>query len=197
MSKRGRKKGASGEQSRKRLLEIAAEEFAENGYYATKISTIVARAGLSQPTFYLYFEGKEEVFTELVRWFRTELENLIANSRLESGLTHTLFPDRIKEKLTTIFWFFRENPHLTKIGLFVTAEADELKQQLSKQIATNLIAEQQDGYFRSDIDMEVVAESIMGIMERLTMTKLLHGLNTPEELTETIVNLLVYGLHCH
>ena len=39
MSIRGRKKGASGEQSRALILNIAAEEFAHHGYYETKIST--------------------------------------------------------------------------------------------------------------------------------------------------------------
>ncbi|MGY0693324.1 TetR/AcrR family transcriptional regulator [Virgibacillus sp. FSP13] len=195
MGKRGRKKGANGEQSRKQLLEIAAEEFAHNGYYETKVSTIVKRAALTQPTFYLYFKGKEEIFQELVNLFRIELSNLVKQSRIESGVSLTSFPENIKGKLTAIFQFFKGNPNLTQIGLFVAPEAEKIKQQLSDQIEMNLIAEQQDGYFRTDIDMDIVADSIMGIIERFTVTKLLCGLKTPERLADEIVNLLLYGLH--
>ena len=44
-----------GEESRARLLAAAAREFAQHGYHETKVSTIVADAGVSQPTFYFYF----------------------------------------------------------------------------------------------------------------------------------------------
>lgn len=58
MGQRGRRKGANGEQSRVQLLHIAAAEFARMGYYETKISNIVQKAKLTQPTFYLYFQSK-------------------------------------------------------------------------------------------------------------------------------------------
>ena len=66
MAVRGRPKGASGEESRALLLQVAAKEFAQKGYYETKISDIVKGASLTQPVFYLYFQNKEAVFQELV-----------------------------------------------------------------------------------------------------------------------------------
>ena len=81
-----RKKGANGQESRARLLIVAANEFAKSGYHQTKISTIVSRAGLTRPSFYLYFESKEAVFKELVEKFRAELKILLeaADWRAES-----------------------------------------------------------------------------------------------------------------
>ena len=35
---------------------LLAEEFAVNEFHATKVSTIVRKAGVTQPTFYLYFD---------------------------------------------------------------------------------------------------------------------------------------------
>ncbi|MDQ6748557.1 MAG: TetR/AcrR family transcriptional regulator [Candidatus Dormibacteraeota bacterium] len=45
-----------------RLLEAIVEVVAENGYAATRVSDIVARAGVSRGTFYQQFRDKEDCF---------------------------------------------------------------------------------------------------------------------------------------
>lgn len=194
MGPRGRKKGANGEQSRALLLTIAAEEFAKNGYYETKISTIVKRASVTQPTFYLYFQNKEAIFRELVDLFRNKLVDFTNSSRLELGMDVRFVSDRIVIGLTRIFTFFAENSHLTRIGFFISADANELKSQLATQIEENLMFEVQAGYFREDIDINIVAESLVGMMERLTFTKLFQGIKEPAALANEIVQLLLYGM---
>jgi AcrR family transcriptional regulator len=52
--------------SRARLLEMAAEVFAERGYRAATVDEIVARAGLSKGTFYWHFDSKDQLFQELL-----------------------------------------------------------------------------------------------------------------------------------
>lgn len=194
MGQRGRKKGANGEQSRVLLLNIAAEEFACKGYYETNISTIVKRAKLTQPTFYLYFQSKEAIFQELVHSFRTKLFTLVEKSRLDSGIELKSLPETILVSLTAIFSFFAENPNLTSIGFFIAPEAGEIKSKIASQITNNLIKEKQEGYFETKVDINIVAESLVGIMERLTVTKLLTGLKEPENLASDIVNLLLFGI---
>lgn len=194
MGHRGRKKGACGEQSRALLLEIAAEEFAQKGYFHTKISEIVKRANLTQPSFYLYFESKDAIFHELVDLFRDRLSELTSNSRLEPGIDLPALPERITSGLSAIFKFLMENQNLTRIGFFMAPDAEEIKEILAGQIEANLVSEQQAGYFREDIDMGTVAESLTGIIERLTLTKLFKGLKTPEGLANEIVHLFLYGM---
>ncbi|URM33579.1 TetR/AcrR family transcriptional regulator [Cytobacillus firmus] len=194
MGNRGRKRGVSGEQSRALLLEIAAEEFALKGYFLTKISEIVQRAGLTQPSFYLYFESKDAIFQELVDLFRNRLSELTSNSRVETGLDLPALPERITSGLSAIFKFFMENQNLTRIGFFMAPDAVEFKEILAGQIEANLLSEQQAGYFRKDIDMGTVAESLTGVIERLTLTKLFNGLKTPEGLATEIVHLFLYGM---
>ncbi|PAQ13582.1 TetR family transcriptional regulator [Bacillaceae bacterium SAOS 7] len=194
MSKRGRKKGASGEQSRALLLTIAAEEFAHKGYYETKISTIVQKAGLTQPTFYLYFKSKEAIFQELIDSFSKGLVDLTKESRLEPGIDFDSLPLRITKGLTGIFTFFAENQHLTRIGFFNSLEAEEIKKQLALQIRENLMSEVNNGYFQAELDTCLVAEMLIGIIERLTLTKLFPGIKEPEELASEIVHLLLNGM---
>lgn len=53
--------------TRKKLINSAKRLFSKKGYYETKVSDIVADAGLSQGTFYIYFKSKEDIFKELVK----------------------------------------------------------------------------------------------------------------------------------
>ena len=194
MGKRGRKVGASGEQSRSLLLNIAAETFAEKGYHETKISTIVRKANVTQPTFYLYFKNKDAIFQELVHHFQDQLFQLIKQSRMESGLDLNTIDSKITQNLTAIFTFFKENPNITRIGFYLAKTSNDIKQQLALKIKENLVKEQQDGYFRSDIDMSTIADSLIGIIDRLTITKLFNESKEPEELGREIVHILLYGL---
>lgn len=49
------------------ILDAAFEEFVKNGYGATRLEDVAARAGVTKGTIYFYFETKERVFEEMVR----------------------------------------------------------------------------------------------------------------------------------
>lgn len=56
-----------GEATRQKLLDAAEALFGKRGYHATSVTDITRQAGVGQGTFYLYFQGKSEVFKALVR----------------------------------------------------------------------------------------------------------------------------------
>jgi AcrR family transcriptional regulator len=60
---------------RRRILDGLAAALAYHGYEDTKITDIVELAGISRPTFYEYFEGKEQCFAAA---YEDGLERLIA-----------------------------------------------------------------------------------------------------------------------
>ncbi len=70
----------------RRLIEAAIEEFHTAGFHVAKISDIVARAGLTQPTFYIYFKAKEAIYDHLVRRVHDELLNVVEHNRLPAQL---------------------------------------------------------------------------------------------------------------
>ncbi|WP_163529489.1 TetR/AcrR family transcriptional regulator [Halobacillus ihumii] len=194
MGTRGRKKGSVGVESKECLLSIAAEEFAEKGYYKTTISTIVKRAGFTQPTFYLYFTSKEHIYSELVQSFQEKLEQLTADSRLEPELETGSLPERITSSLSSILQFFADHPHLTKIGFYESEESTNIKAAMVDQIRENLIFEQQNNYFSSQLKMELIAQVLVGAIERLTITKLFSNETTAVGLAKEIVDFFLYGM---
>ncbi|MDT0163347.1 MULTISPECIES: TetR/AcrR family transcriptional regulator [Bacillus] len=194
MPNRGRKKGSIGENSRNLLLNIAAEEFAEKGFHDAKISSIVKKAGLTQPSFYLYFPSKEAIFHELIMAFQHRLSYLTDASRIEPGVELPQLPIRIKSGLYAIFSFFQENQMLSKIGFYINPDAESIKSQMAAQIHHNLLSEQRAGYFREEANMELAAASLVGAIERLTITQIFTGKKTPDILAEETVDIFLYGL---
>lgn len=59
-------KHLSKEERRRQLLDAALEAFGQRGYHDTQVSSIIAKAKVARGTFYLYFEGKREIFDEIV-----------------------------------------------------------------------------------------------------------------------------------
>ncbi|MFD1450919.1 MULTISPECIES: TetR/AcrR family transcriptional regulator [Oceanobacillus] len=194
LNQRGRKKGADGTKSRELFLTIAKEEFANNGYHETKVSTIVEKAGLTQPSFYLYFQSKQAIFQEILDSFRIKLTDLTTKSRLSPGIDEHSLEDRIAEGLSAILKFFAENMYLTIIGFYMSTEADEIKEKMANQIKDNLLYEKEIGYFHLHLDMKFVSESLVGMIEHLTKTQLFTGLKEPEALAKEIVQFLLYGM---
>jgi AcrR family transcriptional regulator len=54
------------EKKRQTIIDVAIEEFAENGFEAASINRIVANSGISKGSFYQYFADKLDLFMHLV-----------------------------------------------------------------------------------------------------------------------------------
>lgn len=193
MAQRGRKKGSDGETSRALLLQIAADEFAENGYWETKISSIVQKANVTQPTFYLYFKSKEAIFKELEDLFQAKLALLAIDSLLSEQEEPSL-SKQLEERLSAIFQFFTDNPSLGRIGFYISPIAVTVKAQLADQLEHILLQKAEAGYIDSHLDMSIVAHGIIGMIEQLSTTKLWTGEKTAVELGREIAAVIFYGL---
>ncbi|WP_309089171.1 TetR/AcrR family transcriptional regulator [Domibacillus sp.] len=194
MAQRGRKKGSDGEASRALLLRIAADEFAEHGYHETKISTIVRKANVTQPTFYLYFKSKEAIFGELEDLFRARPASLTVGSLINEELDGFTLPRRIEEGLTEVLQFFKDHRSLARIGFCLSPAAAEVKMQMAERIEAQLREKGAADYFHSNVDAGIVANGLVGMIERLATTKLWTGEKTAHELANDIVTILLYGL---
>jgi AcrR family transcriptional regulator len=76
----GKALGEKGARTRRRLLEAAEQVFADLGYHDASIVKITAVAGVSQGTFYLYFEGKQDVFDVLVEDLNTRIRRAMSEA---------------------------------------------------------------------------------------------------------------------
>lgn len=183
---RGRRVNSSGEKSKALLLEKAIEQFSKNGYHETKISDIVKAANLTQPTFYLYFHSKESLFKDLNVEFKKQLFEIFEGG-IEPAHNQNA-KELIYNSLKEIFTYFVENPNLTKIGFFEANEAEEVKSEISQQFV-KILQKDASVIASKSVDQEILAHSLLGSIERLTLTNLLNNSSTPETLAKQIINI--------
>ena len=61
--------GAQRERRREAILRAASTLFSRQGYHSTSVADVIAAAGISRGTFYLYFDNKDSLFLELMEQF--------------------------------------------------------------------------------------------------------------------------------
>ena len=57
------------EEKQSRILAVAAQEFAQNGFHGASLNRIIAAAGVSKGAMYYYFEDKADLFVTVCRRF--------------------------------------------------------------------------------------------------------------------------------
>jgi AcrR family transcriptional regulator len=80
------------------ILAAALDEFAANGFAATRLDDVARRAGVAKGTIYLHFRDKEALFQELIRSVFTPLIG-----RLEQMAAHEMPLRDFAERLVDIF----------------------------------------------------------------------------------------------
>jgi len=58
--------GRRGADTRRKIVDVSLQLFAENGFFNTSVDAIAKGADVSRATLYQYFPGKDEIFTELL-----------------------------------------------------------------------------------------------------------------------------------
>ncbi len=101
----GRVLTKKGTATRAAVLNAAHEVFRDTGYYASSVSEITRRAGVSLATFYQYFKNKEQVFQELNDFIIERFMNKAESLSLE-GLD---FAGRIKKIIALLYDHTKNN----------------------------------------------------------------------------------------
>ncbi|CAI8892849.1 Transcriptional regulator [Brevibacillus sp. IT-7CA2] len=185
---------SKGELSRSRLLAAAASEFAAKGFHRTRVSDIVKTAGLTQASFYQYFDSKEGLYQQLTDTFVTKLWDLADSGQKVTALTKADVFHQVRENLLALFRFFQEQPDLTRIVLYQAEEGEELLRKLASIVAVNLRQNQTAGHVRVELSVEVAAEAMIAVVDRMTTRYLLTGEKTAEQLADDAVSFLAYGI---
>jgi AcrR family transcriptional regulator len=119
---------------REAILAAALDEFAAQGFAATRLDDVARRAGVGKGTIYLHFRDKEQLFQELVRsMIVPQVEVLEAGLRLDLPirLVVTQFFDRFvreiygtrrREVLRLILTEGQRFPHLAEFYYHAVVE---------------------------------------------------------------------------
>lgn len=163
------------EERRRQILDAALAEFSEAGYHATKVSDIVARAGIAQGTFYLYFKDKRSIFEELLSTFFQKISASI--TRIE--VSQPIF-EQIHQNIHNVMSTLLAERRFTKILLLeahgVEASLDKRLSDFWKDVTDRICAPLREGQELGLVregDMRYSAIMIVGAIKELTLQCLL------------------------
>ncbi|MEV8041153.1 TetR/AcrR family transcriptional regulator [Arthrobacter sp. NPDC080082] len=159
---------ARGTRTRAKLLEAAEAVFASVGYHDASIVKITEAAGVGLGTFYLYFDGKQTIFDEVVEDLNRRVRHAMTDAARSAG-------NRIDAERAGFRAFFRftaEHPALYRIirqAEFVSPGALRLHYtRIVNGYIEGLKSAQLAGEVR-DMDPTVAAWALMGIGELIGM----------------------------
>lgn len=166
--KRGRRRGR---ETRQLLIKAAQAVFARQGYDRATVDAIVREAGFSKGAFYVHFQGKEDLFWEM-------LEERI--SRQQEAFRQAVDPSRptdhnVRTILANVFALVREDAQWRAMFMEFGAHAmrnDRVRQRLGEMyrrwrtlIEETLRTAQETGQVRRDIDIGFMASVLMAAVE--------------------------------
>ena len=106
-------KGPQREETRKKILDSAAQVFAAKGFHSAVVDDIVKASGTSKGAVYFYFESKEQIFVSLVEEYAATVAREIQRSvHRARGLVAQL-----EAAVVTLVRSFQEHRDLGKIVL--------------------------------------------------------------------------------
>lgn len=110
-----RKRRANGEESRRKILDAAAEVAGERGYDGTSIAQVSARCGLPASSIYWHFKDKDELIAAVIeRSFHRWLEAF--------SVTGGSPRERVTDLAVRVGKALLDTPDFLRLGLMLTLE---------------------------------------------------------------------------
>jgi AcrR family transcriptional regulator len=117
---------------RLQILAAARSVFARRGYHQTTIDDIVEQAGVARGTFYLYFEDKRAVFSDLIDRFASQLA--VAIVRIVTDDPARSVASQVRENIRSIIGACLAERSMTKI--LITDAASGVDPAFDRKLAT-------------------------------------------------------------
>ena len=165
--------GTKGDRTRQRVLEIAVQRFAADGYRRTSVSDIARDADLTPAAVYAYVAGKEGLFQAAVD---ADASALIDESR--AAVEGMAMREGISAMVSVLLTRVTEHPLAARV--LSGREPDVIDRllelpslhQLTQETALGIEVAQAEGDIRSDVDAHLMAEGLESIVLSLLMSSL-------------------------
>ena len=190
------------ESRRTHLAEVALKLWAERGFDQTSVATICEEAGVAKGTFYLYFESKEALLTDVLRRnsLLPNVQELVENLREESledavhGFVRGAWQHLAGHRDLLIVVLGELPTHLDEARVLVEHVMVPANQLLAEYLESRLPAGRAD-----EISLVIAARGLIGMILTTFITQEILGagrvLPVPEEqITRTLADTFLSGI---
>lgn len=141
---------------RERIIETSMRAFAANGIRAVKMDDIARLLGISKRTLYELYENKETVLCEGVRYLHSKSEQsmmeLVQREKSVIDIVLEAYRQRLEELRGTSSLFYDDLKKYPR----VLSILEEYKKRNHQHFVNFLHRGVDEGYFRSDLDYDIV-----------------------------------------
>ena len=152
------------------ILDAAEELLVKRGVGETKVADIAALAGVGTGTVYNYFASQEELFAAVM-----ERSRALVTQALEPAFDIDDPMDRLRDVVRRLFMFAEEHRGLVLIRqqrvakgssrLARNEDEEETLDHITKRLIQVIGDAQQQGQLRMDVDADLLAGSLTGLIE--------------------------------
>ena len=171
-----------GGETRRRILEVAAEAFAERGYAGTSVSDVLKASGVTKGGFYFHFPSKEALALAALRQKQERWTGLV----MAAVMREARAIDQLRAMVVALCDLHERDRSCRAVSRLSTELGDEhpeLRPQLGTQLTTwmDIVASiirkgQDEGEIRPDVDPVTAAEVAVGSFIGLeTVSQVLTG----------------------
>ncbi|MBA2664816.1 MAG: TetR/AcrR family transcriptional regulator [Bradymonadaceae bacterium] len=188
---------------RDELKRAAIDVFYEHGFHAAKVSQIVQSVGVAQGTFYLYFEGKQQLFGEILSDFLELVVTTVASWEPGSIDTRELLREELVRVGMMLTEVLLENQRLTAIffkeAMAVAPEFNETIRQFYETLGamiTDFNAILHRRGLITNMNFRILAFMTVGMAERVILEHVVYGNlgdPPPREVVEHLVMHFLAG----
>lgn len=182
---------------RTRILQAAIEAFANHGYSATSMRSIVEEVGCTKPALYYHFGSKADLFVEVHRCVQEKVAGLFGALHDDRGP----LPDRLERFVSTLLLAATEDPLPARLLLTAAHRPEQgqpavdlhtFHQQNLSHLSEVLREGQADGTVRSDLTAEELSEVLLGMVHHRALGVLI-GKTPPPGIARQIVDVFING----
>jgi AcrR family transcriptional regulator len=153
-----------GTETRRRILEVAAEAFADRGYAGTSLNGVLRASGVTKGGFYFHFPSKEALALATLRHKQEQWAGVVMAAVMRRPRAIEQI-DAMVQALCDLHEQDRACRAVNRLCTELGDEHPELRPQLSTQLTTwmDMVAAvirkgQDEGDIRPDVEPEVAAE---------------------------------------
>jgi len=197
---RGSGAEAQADDTRQRILQAAAQVFAEDGYARATTRALAAAAGVNEVTLFRHFGNKENLFAAVVEQFAGPA----VTTALEAQLTGEPAED-LRVMGVKLLELLLDRGEALRLMLCEAAHFPEVQQvmvqnprQIRRMLASYIARQADEGRFRS-LHPEVAAQAFSGMLFAYAIAQGLLGDSiephvTNEELVNQFVEIFMNGM---
>lgn len=176
---------------RERLIAAMLVAAAELGYRALTVQDVLARAGISRPTFYEQFEDKEDCFLAAFDAAAAELRRRVEAAAASGG---PQWRDRLRAGLEELLRYIDEEPQTAR-AVLVEARASSPAGLRRRDELLNGFATCVDDLVRGELDeppSAIAAAGVVGGIEAVLYARLQKG--ETEDLESLVPSLMYFAV---